>query len=85
MATTSTLKIKTAFADEATRDHEFGPFATTAAAITNIKTNIATFNNNIENLQGLYLSDGGASCVGITAASIVTATETEIYNAAIDG
>ena len=85
MATTSTLKIRASFTDETSRDHEFGPFATDAAAITNIKNNIKTFNNNISELEGLYISDVGASCIGITAASIITSTETEIYNAAIDG
>ena len=78
MATNSILKIKTSFADETTRELEFGPFANDASAITNAKTNIATFNSNINNIQNLYLSEGGASCTGITAATIITSTENEI-------
>ena len=78
MATTSILKIRTAFDDETTRDLEFGPFATNSAAITNAKANIASFNTNINDIQNLYVSEGNASCTGITAATIITATETEL-------
>ena len=78
MAAKSTLKITTHFADDTTRDHEFGPYHPTAGAIVNAKTNIADFNNNISNLSGLYISDSGAACTGITAAVITTTNETEI-------
>ena len=78
MATTSILKVKTGFADESVREHEFGPFASSATAITNAKTNIATFNTNINDIKNLYVSDSGASCTGIIAASITTSTETDI-------
>lgn len=74
----SRLKIRTAFADEATRDHEFGPFATNSSAIANIKTNIAAFNSNIADFGANYLSDGGATCTGIVKAQIITTDETEI-------
>ena len=79
MATQAIMKITTGFADESSRVHEFGPFATTAAAITNAKTNIASFNENISDLAGLYISDGGANCTGITDAEIHVTTET-VYN-----
>ena len=79
MSAQATIKLTTAFADETKREVEIGPFATTAAAITNAKTNIATFNSNISNLAGLYLSDGGANCIGITDAEVIVKSET-VYN-----
>ena len=79
MAAQATIKLTTAFADSDTRVVELGPFATNAAAVTNAKTNIATFNSNIANLNGLYLSDGGANCTGITDAEVIVKSET-VYN-----
>ena len=78
MAAQSFLKITTGFADDTKREHEFGPYKPNAAAIVNAKSNIAAFNQNISNLSGLYISDGGANCTGIVAAQIVTTAETEI-------
>ena len=79
MAAQATIKLTTAFADSDTRVVELGPFATNAAAVTNAKTNIATFNTNIGSLSGLYLSDGGANCTGITDAEVIVKSET-VYN-----
>lgn len=76
---TSTMKLSFAFEDETKRDISFGPFATNAAAITGAKANIKAFNqNDVDAIAGLLLSDNGASCTGIAAASIVTVNETEI-------
>ena len=79
MSAQATIKLTTAFADSDTRVVEIGPFATTAAAVTNAKTNIATFNENISDLAGLYISDGGANCTGITDAEVIVKSET-VYN-----
>ena len=79
MSAQATIKLTTAFADSETRVVEIGPFATTAAAVTNAKTNIATFNENISDLAGLYISDGGANCTGITDAEVIVKSET-VYN-----
>lgn len=76
MANTSTIKMNFGFADDTNRSIELGPFAPTAAAVTNAKTNIKAFDPN--EVQGLYISEGGASCTGITAASVTTINETEI-------
>lgn len=74
----SILKVTTSFTDDTTREHELGPFKPTASVLTNVKTNIATFNTNVGSLSGIYISEGGAECTGITAASITTTEETEI-------
>jgi len=75
----ATMKLTTSFSDSDTRVVEIGPFDPNSDAITNAKTNIATFNSNISDLAGLYLSDGGANCTGITAAEIIVKNET-VYN-----
>lgn len=76
---TSELKLKFGYEDETTRDIKIGPFATDAAAISGAKANIMAFNaNDVGSVAGLLLSDGGASCTGIVAASIVTVNKTEI-------
>lgn len=75
----ATIKVRTAFADESHRDIEFGPFAVNAAAVTNAKTNVKTFNDNISDIAELYLSDDGASCTGIVEAEVIVSTET-VYN-----
>ena len=78
MATTN-IKLSFGFTDETTRDLNIGPFATNAAAVTGAKTNIMAFNSNdVNDVAGLILSDDGASCTGIVAASIITTNETEI-------
>ena len=70
------IKLTTAFADETTRDIEIGPLAVSAAAANTIRTRVKAFNPN--DVAGVYVSDGGASCTAITAASIITTDETEI-------
>ena len=72
----ATIKLTTAFADETTRDLEFGPLATTAAGVETIRTRVKNFDPS--SVQGLYISDGGSSCTGITAASITVINESEI-------
>ena len=76
--TNATIKLKAAFADETTREVTLGPIDANADVITNVKTNIATFNSNINNLQGLYLSEGGATCTGISAATLTVETDDPI-------
>jgi len=75
----ATMKLTASFADSDTRVVELGPFDPNSDAITNAKTNIATFNTNVGSLSGLYISDGGANCTGITAAEIIVKNET-VYN-----
>lgn len=72
----ATISITTAFADETTRVLEFGPLATTAAGVETIRNRVKNFDPT--DVQGLYLSDGGATCTGITAAEITVTNETEI-------
>ena len=75
---TSTIKLITGFSDESKRELEIGPLSPTSAAVTNAKANIAQVNNNISNIADIYISEGGASCVGIIGAQIITTNETEI-------
>lgn len=70
------IKLTTAFADNTTRDLEIGPLAVAAAGASTIRTRVKAFNP--ADVAGLYVSDGGASCTAITAASIIVTNETEI-------
>ena len=72
----SYIKLTTKFADDTTRDLEFGPLATSAAVPATIKTRVKAFDP--ADVAGIYISDGGSSCTAITAASIITTNETEI-------
>jgi|GEM_PF-1398351 len=74
----SIIKVRVSYADEATRDLEFGPFAPTQAAVVNLKTNIAAVNEDVATWGANYLSDGGATATGITKAQIITTNETVI-------
>lgn len=76
MAATSDLKLTFNFADETARNLTLGSFATLTA--NDVRTRVKNFNNNIASYGDLYLSDGGATCSGVTAATIVSTTETEI-------
>lgn len=79
MAATTEMKLTFGFADETTRDLKIGPFKPTDAAITGMKTNAISFNaNDVDDIQGLLLSDGGASCTGIVAASYTTVNKRDI-------
>lgn len=72
----ATIKLTTAFADETTRDLEIGPLAVSAAGASTIKARVKAFNP--ADVAGLYISDGGATCTAITAASIIVTDEREI-------
>lgn len=72
----ATIKLTTAFADETTRDLEIGPLAVSAAGASTIKARVKAFNP--ADVAGLYVSDGGATCTAITAASIIITNEREI-------
>ena len=74
MAATSNIKIVNQFADDSTRTLEFGPFDPTSAAFTNAKTNIKNFDPS--DIANIYLSDGGSSYTGITAATLTVLEET---------
>ena len=74
----ATLKIRTAFADETYRDLEFGPFDVTKMTADEAKSRIAAFKTKLGDIAELYLSDGGASCVGITSATLIESTDEEI-------
>ena len=79
MAQTSNIKLTFGYADETKRDFTIGPFATNASAISGAKANIISFNENeLDSVKNLLLSDDGATCTGIIAASIISVTETDI-------
>lgn len=77
MAATAEVKIVTAFADDSQRDIKFGPFTASDSLVSAIKTRVKAFDPTT--VQGLYLSDAGATCTRIAAAS-VTETEIETIN-----
>ncbi len=72
----ATLKITTGFADETKRDLEIGPLAVSAADIETIRTRVKNFDPSA--VQGIYLSDEGSTCTGITAAHVIVTNEREI-------
>ena len=72
----STIKLTTDFADDTKRDLEFGPLEPSAAVANTIRARVQAFNP--ADVAGVYISDGGASCTGISAASIITTDEREI-------
>lgn len=79
MAATTEMKITFGFADETKRDLKIGPFKPTDAAISGMKTNIISFNSDdVDDIAGLLLSDGGASCTGIVAASYTNLEKRDI-------
>ena len=70
------VKLTTAFADKTTRDLEFGPLNPVTATPATIKERVKAFDP--ADVAGVYVSDGGASCTAITAASLIVTNETEI-------
>ena len=69
---TSEIKTTFGYADGTTRNFALGPFDSDAAVLSAATTNILNFNDNIEDVGGALLSDGGGTCTGILAASIYT-------------
>lgn len=79
MAQNANLKLTFGYADEIKRDFIIGPFAQNATSISGAKAKIMDFNaNQRDSVKTLLLSDDGAQCTGINAASIISVTETEI-------
>lgn len=72
----SIIKLTTGFADETTRDLELGPVDSDTAVADTIRARVKAFDP--DDVKNLYVSDGGASCTGIIAASIITTNEREI-------
>ena len=70
------VKLTMAFADKTTRDLEISPLDVSAADASTIKARVKAFNP--ADIAGIYISDGGATCTGITAASITVTNEREI-------
>lgn len=76
MAATAEVKIVTAFADDTSRDIKFGPFTAADTLPAAIKTRVKAFSP--ETVRNLYLSEGGATCTGISAASVTEVEVTDI-------
>lgn len=76
MASTAKIKLQFNYTDDSTRDLEISPLDPTSAAILNAKTNIKAFDTAA--VASSFISEGGASCTGIGAATIVKVTENEI-------
>ena len=76
MAATAEVKLVYSFADDTARDLKIGPLDTDATLVSTVKTNVKAFDP--EDVKNIYLSDAGATCTGITAATVVEVEETEI-------
>lgn len=71
------IKITFGFADSTTRKVELGPYSSkTDSAVANAKSRIKAF--NVDEIADIYVSDDGAACTGIVAASYETVTDREI-------
>lgn len=70
--TTGEIKITNSFADDTTRDVKFTGLDPNSDAFKNAKTNIKAFSPAA--IATAYLSDGGASYTGITAATLTEIT-----------
>lgn len=77
MSANGTIKITNAFADDTTRQIEFSGIDPESAAFTGAKARIKAFDPST--IASVYLSDGGASYTGITAATLTEVTE-RIFN-----
>ena len=74
------IEITNKFADETTRKLEIGPVDSDAAVAHSLalKANVASINSDTSTLGSIYLSEGGASFIGITGAAITITDEREI-------
>lgn len=72
----ASIKLKFDFADESYRRVEWSPLAVDAINKENIRSAVQAFNSaGVSAVAGLYVSDNGANCSGISEASIVVSDE----------
>lgn len=78
MAAQTEIKLTFNYDDETTRDIKIGPFDTDAAVVqaSALRTSAKAFNP--QTVKGFFLSDTGATCTGLTGATIYETSETEI-------
>jgi len=76
MSKTITFKVQNSFADETTRNLEFGPFGEGVINSETLRTNAQNF--DVDAISDTYLSDGGAKFTGITGVTITELEENEI-------
>ena len=76
MASTTKFKIVNAFADDSTRDLEFGPFDSDTVNIETLRTAIKNFDAGA--ISDTYIADSGSGFASIQAATVVEVTENEI-------
>ena len=74
------IELTNKFADGTTRKLELGNFDTDAAVthVLALKANIGAVNNNVADIETLYLSDNGANFTGIESATLQVIEETTI-------
>lgn len=81
----STIKLTAEYVDGTTRNITIGELATSAPAITNLKSNVIAFNNPTTraslypNFDTSFVSESGSDFASIAAAEIITTTRT-YYN-----
>ena len=75
MAKTAELKIKNMFADDSSRDLKF-PLNPTGLNKETIRSNIQAFDP--ATIANIYISEAGATCTGIAAATLFETEENEI-------
>ena len=78
MAAQTEIKLTFNFEDETTRDIKLGPFDTDAAVVSanTLRTNVKAFDTQA--VKNAFVSETGASCMGIGGATIYQVSETEI-------
>ena len=72
------VKLTFNFGDDTTRDLRIGPFDTDAAVVqaNTLRTNVKAFDTQA--VKNAFVSETGASCTGISGATIFETSETEI-------
>lgn len=72
----ASIKLKFDFADESYRRVEWSPLAVDAVEKETVRSAVKSFNSaGVSAVAGLYVSDNGANCSGISEASIVVSDE----------
>lgn len=72
----ASIKLKFDFADDSYRRVEWSPLNVENISPSGIRANVKAFNSaGVSAVMDLYVSDAGASCTGISEASIVVSDE----------
>lgn len=78
MASSAKINLKFGFADDTDRAFELAGFDSDAAVVSPATLKARIKNFDFSAFSDTYISESGATCTGVTAATISKVTETEI-------